>query len=68
MSDPIAWYSGPNDISLTNASAPILTPDEQARVLAMSNRILTPESLAQGFISRSDYERVKHHYADKFNR
>ena len=26
----------------------------------MSNRILTPESLAQGFASRSDYERVKH--------
>ena len=26
----------------------------------MSNRILTPESLAQGFISRSGYERVKH--------
>ena len=60
MSDPTTWYSGPNDISLTNASAPILTPDEQARVLAMSNRILTPESLAQGFASRSDYERVKH--------
>ena len=59
-SDPITWYSGPNDISLTNASAPILTPDEQARVLAMSNRILTPESLAQGFVRRSDYERVKH--------
>jgi type II secretory pathway component PulK len=59
-SDPIDWYSGPNDISLTNASAPILTPDEQARVLAMSNRILTPESLAQGFVTRSDYERVKH--------
>jgi Tfp pilus assembly protein PilX len=60
MSDPIAWYSGPNDICLTNASAPILTPDEQARVLALSNLILTPESLAQGFASRSDYERVKH--------
>jgi Tfp pilus assembly protein PilX len=60
MSDPIAWYSGPNDISLTNASAAILTPDEQARVLALSNLILTPESLAQGFASRSDYERVKH--------
>ena len=60
MSDPIAWYSGPNDISLTNASAPILTSDEQAHVLTMSNRLLTPETLAQGFASRSDYERVKH--------
>jgi hypothetical protein len=59
-SDPIAWYSGPNDISLTNALAPILTPDEQARVLALSNCILTPESLAQGFVSGSNYERVKH--------
>ena len=60
MSDPLAWYSGPNDISLTNASAPILTPDEQTRVLALSNLFSTPESLAQGFASRSDYERVKH--------
>ena len=39
MSDPLAWYSGPNDISLTNASAPILTPDEQARVLSISNLV-----------------------------
>jgi Tfp pilus assembly protein PilX len=60
MADPIAWYSGPDNISLTNASAQILTPDEQACVLAISNRILTPETLAQGFASRSDYERVKH--------
>ena len=60
MSDPIAWYSGPDDISLTNASALILTPDEQTRMLAMSDRILTPETLAQGFASRNDYERVKH--------
>ena len=60
MSDPLAWYSGPHDISLTNASAPILTPDEQTRVLALSNLFSTPESLAQGFASRSDYERVKH--------
>ena len=60
MRDPINWYSGPHDISLTNASAPILTPDEQARVLAISNHLLTPESLAQGFASRTDYERVKH--------
>jgi Tfp pilus assembly protein PilX len=60
MSNPIAWYSGPNDISLTNASAPILTPDEQRCVLALSNLILTPESLAQAFASRSDYERIKH--------
>jgi hypothetical protein len=60
MSDPLAWYSGPHDISLTNASAPILTPDEQTRVLALSNLFSTPESLAQGFASRSDYERAKH--------
>ena len=60
MSDPLAWYSGPNDISLTNASASILTPDEQAGVLSIRDRILTPESLAHGFASRGDYERVKH--------
>jgi hypothetical protein len=54
MSDPLAWYSGPHDISLTNASAPILTPDEQTRVLTLSNLFSTPESLAQGFASRSD--------------
>jgi type II secretory pathway pseudopilin PulG len=60
MSDPLAWYSGPNDITLTNASASILTPEEQAGVLAISDRILTPESLAQGFASRGDYDRIKH--------
>ncbi len=60
MADPNRWYAGPGDISLTNPSAPILTPDEQAQILAISNRILTPESLAQGFATRDDYERVKH--------
>lgn len=60
MTDPIAWYAGPGDISLTNPSASILTPDEQARILAMSDRILTPESLAQGFSTRGEYDRVKH--------
>jgi Tfp pilus assembly protein PilX len=60
MTDPAIWYAGPGAISLTNASAPILTPEEQANILAISNRILTPESLAQGFANRSDYDRVKH--------
>lgn len=60
MTDPANWYEGPGDISLTNASASILTPDEQALILAISNRILTPESLAQGFTNRGDYDRVKH--------
>jgi hypothetical protein len=60
MTDPTTWYTGPGDISLTNASAQILTPEEQARILAISNRLITPESLAQAFATRSDYERIKH--------
>ena len=63
---PAAWrippigYGGPSDISLTNASAPILTPAEQLGILAASNRLLTPDSLAQAFAAKTNYDRVKH--------
>jgi type II secretory pathway pseudopilin PulG len=60
MADPTVWYSGPSDISLTNASAQILAPEEQTSILAIGNRLLTPESLAQGFATRNAYDRVKH--------
>jgi Tfp pilus assembly protein PilX len=60
MANPTNWYSGPSDIALTNASASILTPAEQTAILAASGRLLTPDSLAQAFATRSDYERVKH--------
>ena len=60
MSDSTNWYAGPSDISLTNASAQILTPAEQKSVLEMSNRLLTPSSLAQAFATKTDYDRVKH--------
>jgi hypothetical protein len=60
MSDPTNWYTGPGDVVLTNASAPILTVDEQTQILSISNHLLTPESLAQGFADRAAYERVKH--------
>jgi len=60
MANSTNWYGGPSDISLTNASSPILTPEEQTAILAISNRILTPESLAQAFTTRSAYDRVKH--------
>jgi Tfp pilus assembly protein PilX len=60
MANPTNWYSGPSDISLTNASAQILTPAEQTAILASSDRLLTPDSLAQAFATRPDYDRVKH--------
>ena len=60
MANSTNWYGGPSDISLTNASAPILTPAEQLGILAASNRLLTPESLAQAFEAKTHYERVKH--------
>ena len=60
MANATNWYSGPSDISLTNASAPILTPAEQQGILSASNRLLTPESLAQAFAARANYDRVKH--------
>ncbi len=60
MANSTNWYGGPSDISLTNASAPILAPAEQLGILAASNRLLTPESLAQAFATKSSYDRVKH--------
>ena len=60
MANSTNWYGGPSDISLTNASAPILTPAEQLGILAASNRLLTPESLAQAFAAKTNYDRVKH--------
>jgi Tfp pilus assembly protein PilX len=60
MANSTNWYGGPSDISLTNASAPILTPAEQLGILAASNRLLTPDSLAQAFAAKTNYDRVKH--------
>jgi hypothetical protein len=60
MANATNWYGGPSDISLTNASAPLLTPTEQMAILALGNQLLTPESLAQAFATKTDYERVKH--------
>ena len=60
MANSTNWYGGPSDISLTNASAPILTPAEQQGILSASNRLLTPELLAQAFAAKTNYERVKH--------
>jgi hypothetical protein len=59
LANPTNWYSGPGDISLTNASAVILTPAEQTAILT-AGHLLTPESLAQAFPSRKDYDRVRH--------
>ena len=58
--DGINWYNGPQDISLTNAAAQILAPDQLAVILASSNGILTPDALAQFFPTRAEYEAVKH--------
>jgi type II secretory pathway pseudopilin PulG len=60
MANPTNWYGGPGDISLTNDAAPILTREQQSGILAISNRLLSPGSLAQAFATRADYERVKH--------
>jgi type II secretory pathway pseudopilin PulG len=60
MANPTNWYGGPGDISLTNNSARILTPEQQSRILALAAHLPTPDSLAQGFAARSDYDRVKH--------
>ncbi|HEY5814488.1 MAG TPA: hypothetical protein VIT23_17765, partial [Terrimicrobiaceae bacterium] len=60
LAHPTVWYEGFSDISLTNVSAQILTSEDQTRILAASHRILTPESLAQGFSTRGDYDRIKH--------
>ena len=60
MTNSTNWYGGPRDVSLTNASAPIMTPAEQRAVPDMSSRLLTPGSLAQAFATKADYDRVKH--------
>ncbi|HEY5707479.1 MAG TPA: hypothetical protein VIS96_18115 [Terrimicrobiaceae bacterium] len=60
MASSIDWYSGPSDISLTNSSAPILTRPEQSAILAARSHLLTPESLAQAFEAKTNYDRVKH--------
>ncbi|CAN5593511.1 hypothetical protein BH09VER1_BH09VER1_41330 [soil metagenome] len=60
MTNSTNWYTGPADIQMTNALAQILTPADATSVAALTNVILTPATLAQGFSALTNYENVKH--------
>ncbi len=57
------WYSdplAPRDLIFTNSSAPLLTTDQQDKIFASTNGILTAASFAQAITSKSAYENIKH--------
>lgn len=58
--NPTNWYSGPEDISLTNSVAQILTKTEADRLEGLTNFLWTYETLGQAFATRSNFSRVKH--------
>jgi Tfp pilus assembly protein PilX len=61
MTDETNWYSGPQDISLTNEVSQLLTEDQALAVRANSNAIaLSHESIAEVLGSRAGYENIKH--------
>lgn len=54
------WYGGPGDIQLTNSASPILTPSEATAFASHSSVSMSPDTLAQAFVIRTNYENVKH--------
>ena len=54
------WFSGPQDVALTNSAAPILSPQEATNLVNMSNQVWTPETFGHAFSARTNYENVKH--------
>lgn len=54
------WYSGPQDLVLTNSSAPLLTPDQQEAILNSKNAVLSPDSIGLAITSTNAYNNLKH--------
>ncbi len=54
------WYSGPQDLILTNASGALLSAGQQSAITNARSGIFSPETLAQALSSKADYESIKH--------
>lgn len=61
LANPTNWYSGPQDIQLTNASFPILSPQQgekiNTNITAYRN---SQDSIGQAIGNRSQYDSIKH--------
>lgn len=62
------WYTGPQDISLTNDSAQLLTESQEQQVIASSNSFAYSDAtLGETFPSLADYVAVKHFFTSQTN-
>jgi hypothetical protein len=67
-SNPTNWYTGPQDISITNSSAQLLTSDQVAQLTnAAASFGYSEATLGQVFPNRADYEAVKNYFTTKTN-
>ena len=60
MTNATNWYTGPADISLTNASGRVLTPGQQSTIDSKRNLFWTSESFGQAFASKDEADLMKH--------
>jgi Tfp pilus assembly protein PilX len=69
LTNAVDWYSGPQDIALTNAAARLLSDEQVVEVLANPQVFqMTDATLGQsGFATRGDYEAVKHLFTSQTN-
>jgi len=68
MTNATNWYSGPEDIALTNAAARLLTPDQLAEVLGNPESFqMTDATLGQSYPNRAAYEANKHLFTAQTN-
>lgn len=66
------WYGGPQDITLTNSSAQLLTPGQEQQIMTATNAATnsftySDATLGETFASRTDYEAVKHLFTSQTN-
>lgn len=68
FANPTNWYSGPQDISLTNSSAPLLNSSQMSQVQTATNSfVYSDATLGETFPARADYEAVKHLFTSQTN-
>jgi len=60
QANPTNWYSGARDVSMTNASAKILSQAEATNAFNIDDFVWTPDTFGQAFTGRVNYENVKH--------
>lgn len=69
LTNAVNWYSGPQDIGLTNPAFPLLTSAQAAMVRASSNAYMWSDAaLGQTFGTRSNYDAVQHLFTSQTNR